>query len=324
MTVILPCATMTCLSEARRAAIEGVAVGSLDLIGNTPLVRLRRVVEEGCAHVFAKLESLNPSGSVKDRIALAMVEAAEAEGSLRAGGTIVVATSGNSGISLAMVAAAKAYALVIFMPEHVAADRRRLLARYGAEIRLTPAYMGMGGSNQEATDFVGSRQDCILTDPFRNPCVVQVHRETTAQEIIQATGGKVDAFVAGVGTGGTLTGVGERLKEENPSVMVVAVEPSTSRVLAGGAAMGHGISGIGADFPPPLLNREIIDDIISVSTEDATKMSSRLARQEGLLVGISSGANVVASLGIARRLGEGKTVLTVLPDTGERYLAFSA
>lgn len=323
MTVMRPYAKMTCLSEARRAAIKGVAVGSLDLIGNTPLVRMRRVVGEGCAQVLAKLESLNPGGSMKDRIALAIVEAAEAEGRLRAGATLVAATSGNSGVSLAMVAAAKGYALVIFMPEHVATERRRLLARYGAEIRLTPAYRGMEGSYQEATELVGSRPNCILMDPFRNPSVVQVHRETTAQEIIQATGGKVDAFVAGVGTGGTLTGVGERLKEEYPPVMIIAVEPSTSRVLTGGAAMGHGILGIGADFLPPLLNREIIDDIVAVSTEEATKMASRLAREEGLLVGISSGANVVASIGIAQRLGEGKTVLTVLPDTGERYLAFS-
>ena len=302
--------------------MEGVAGGALELVGNTPLVRLRRVVQEGYAQVLGKLESLNPSGSVKDRIALAMVEDAEARGMLRPGYTIVEATSGNSGVALAMVAAAKGYKLVIFMPENAPPERRRLLARYGAEVRLTAAHPSMEGAHNEAKAMANSSSECVFLDVFGSPSVVQVHRETTCKEIIQATQGKVDAFVAGVGTGGTITGVGERLKEDNPSVLIVAVEPASSQVIAHGTAGPHAIPGIGTDFVPPLLNRKIIDEIVPVSDVDAAQMSLRLAREEGLLVGISSGANVVASLEIAERLGEGKTVVTVLADTGERYLYF--
>ena len=301
--------------------MEGVAGSALELVGNTPLVRLRRVVKEGSAQVLGKMESLNPSGSVKDRIALAMVEEAEARGILGPESTIVEATSGNGGVALAMVAAVEGYKLVVFMPENAPSERRRLLARYGAEVRLTPAYQGMEGSYRGAQAMVESNSECVILDMFRNPAVVRVHRETTGREIIEATGGKVDAFVAGVGTGGTLSGVGERLKEENPSVLNVAVEPASSQVLARGQAGPHALPGIGADFVPPLLNREIIDEVVPVTDEDAAQMSLRLAREEGLLVGISSGANVVASLVIAERLGEGKTVVTVLADTGERYLA---
>ena len=304
--------------------MDGVAGSALDLVGNTPLVRLRRVVKEEYAQVLGKMESLNPGGSVKDRAALAMVEEAEAQGSLSPGCTIVEASSGNTGISLAMVAAAKGYKLVIFMPEHGSAERRRLLARYGAEVQLTPGYLGMEGSNQRAKALVESNSKCVILDLFQNPSVVRVHRETTAREIIQATQGKVDAFVAGVGTGGTLTGVGERLKEETPSVLVVAVEPAASQVLAYGTPGPHAIPGIGADFVPSLLNREIIDEIIPVTDEHAAQMSLRLAGEEGLLVGISSGANVVASLVIAQRLGAGRVVVTVLGDTGERYVGFPA
>ena len=302
--------------------MERVVGSALELVGNTPLVRLRRVVKGGYAQVLAKVESLNPGGSVKDRIALAMVEEAEAQGILRPGYSIVEATSGNSGVALAMVAAAKGYKLVIFMPENAPAQRRRLLARYGAEVRLTPAYLSMEGSYNGAGALVESNSECVILDVFRNPSVVRVHRETTGREIIQATQGKVDAFVTGVGTGGTITGVGERLKEGNPSVLIVAVEPAGSQVMASGTAGLHAIPGIGADFVPPLLNREIIDEIVPVTDEEAAQMSLRLAREEGLLAGISSGANVVASLAIAQRLGEGKTVVTVLADTGERYLNF--
>ena len=302
--------------------MEGVAGDVLELVGNTPLVRLRRIVGEGSAQVLGKMESLNPSGSVKDRIALAMVEEAEAQGVLRSGYTIVEATSGNSGVALALVAAVRGYKLVIFMPENAPAERRRVLARYGVEVRLTPAHLSMEGAYQGAKSMLEGKPDCVNLDIFRNPSVVRVHRETTGREIIQATQGKVDAFVAGVGTGGTLMGVGERLKEEDPSVMIVAVEPASSPVLAHGRVGPHAIPGIGADFVPPLLNREIIDEIVPVSDEEAAQMSLRLAREEGLLVGISSGANVVGSLEIAQRLGEGKTVVTVLSDTGERYLAF--
>lgn len=302
--------------------MEGVADSVLGLVGSTPLVRLRRVVEEGYAQVLGKLESLNPGGSVKDRIALAMVQDAEERGVLLPGYTIVEATSGNSGIALAMVAAARGYKLVVFMPENAPVERRRLLSRYDVDIRLTPAYLSMVGSYQAAKALARSNPKSVALDIFNNPSVVQVHRETTGQEIVQATQGKIDAFVAGVGTGGTLTGVGERLKEENPSVMVVAVEPATSQVLASGDSGPHAIPGIGADFVPPLLNSKIIDEIEHVTDEEASQMSLRLAGEEGLLVGISSGANVVASLRIARRLGEGKTVVTILTDTGERYLGF--
>jgi cysteine synthase A len=310
------------VARLRRLATVGAAGSVLDLIGNTPLVRLRKVVEDGYAQVLGKMESLNPSGSVKDRIARAMVEDAEAQGILRPGFTIVEATSGNSGSALAMVAAAKGYDVVIFMPENAPPERRRALHRYGAEVRLTPAQMGMDGSYQEAMVMAEANPECVTLDMFRNPAVVKVHRETTGQEIIQETQGRVDAFVAGVGTGGTLTGVGESLKEINPSVRIVAVEPASSQVLSHGLPGPHAIPGIGADFVPPLLNRGIIDEILPVTDEAAAQMSLRLAREEGLQVGISSGANVAASRVIARRLGVGKTVVTVLPDTGERYLAF--
>ena len=302
--------------------MEGVADSVLELVGSTPLVRLRRVVEEGYAQVLGKMENLNPSGSLKDRIALAMVRDAEERGILLPGYTIVEATSGNSGIALAMVAAARGYKLVVFMPENSPVERRRLLSRYGVDIRLTPAYLSMDGAYQGAKALAGSNPECVVLDIFNNPSVVQIHRETTGQEIIQATQGKVDAFVAGVGTGGTLTGVGERLKEEAPSVLIVAVEPATSQVIAGGNSGPHAIPGIGADFVPPLLNSAIIDEIEHVTDEEASQMSLRLAGEEGLLVGISSGANVVASLRIAQRLGAGKTVVAILADTGERYLGF--
>ena len=302
--------------------MEGVADSVLDLVGSTPLVRLRRVVEEGYAQVLCKMENLNPGGSIKDRIALAMVRDAEDRGILLPGRTIVEATSGNSGIALAMVAAARGYKLVVFMPENSPAERRRLLSRYGVDIRLTPAYLSMDGAYQGVKALVGGNPECVVLDIFNNQSVVQIHRETTGREIIQATQGKIDAFVAGVGTGGTLTGVGERLKEEDPSVLIVAVEPATSQVIANGNAGPHAIPGIGADFVPPLLSSEIIDEIEHVTDEEASQMSLRLAGEEGLLVGISSGANVVASLRIAKRLGEGKTVVSILADTGERYLGF--
>ena len=302
--------------------MDGVAESVLELVGNTPLVRLRRVVGEGDAQILGKLESPNPGGSVKDRVAVAMVEEAEANGTLRPGSTIVEATTGNSGIALAMVASAKGYKLVIFMPENAPPERRRLLARFGAETRLSPPELGMDGANQAAKALAESDSQGVYLDIFRNPATVRVHREATAVEIIRATGGKVDAFVSGVGTGGTLTGVGERLKEEIPGVLIVAVEPASSQVLSGGNEGLHAIPGIGADFVPPLLNREIVDEIALVTDEQAAKMSVRLAQEEGLLAGISSGANVAASLDIAHRLGEGKTVVTVLADSGERYLAY--
>ena len=299
-----------------------IAESVLKLIGDTPLLRLNRVVEEGSADVLGKLESLNPGGSVKDRVALAMVKDAEAQGLLGPGSTIVEATSGNSGLSLAMVAVTQGYRIVIFMPENAPAERRKLLLRYGVDVRLTPTHQGMEGAEERARAMVDETPGCVILDLFKNPAVVRVHRDTTAQEIIEATDGNVDAFVAGVGTGGTITGAGGRLKETNPSLLLVAVEPESSKLLSGGNAGHHGIPGIGADFIPPLLDRSFIDEIISVEDVKAARMSQLLAKDEGLLVGVSSGANVVASLDVAKRLGPGKTVVTMLPDTGERYLNY--
>jgi cysteine synthase A len=299
-----------------------VADNVLDVVGDTPLIRLRRVVPEGHARVLGKMECLNPAGSVKDRIALAMVESAEREGRLGPGDIIVGVTSGNTGVSLAMVAAVRGYRLVIFMPENAPAERRRLLARYGADVRLTPAYQGMGSADQAARAFVAANPGCTVLDMFNDPAVVRVHGETTAAEILRDARGRIDAFVAGVGTGGTLAGVGQRLKKENPYLKIVAVEPASSPVLSRGAAGLHTIPGIGADFHPPLLDRAVPDEIVSVTGEDANAMSLRLAREEGILAGVSSGANVVASIRTASELGDGSTVVTVLADTGERYVNF--
>lgn len=296
----------------------------LDLVGRTPMVRFNRVVQPGWAEVVAKLESLNPAGSIKDRIALSMIEAAEREGILKPGGTIVEPTSGNTGIGLAMVAAVKGYNLIVTMPEDMSLARRDLLARYGAKIILTPAIEGMTGAVYAAQELLNSHPDYFMPQQFENPANPEAHRCTTAREILEATDGSLDAFVAGVGTGGTITGVGEVLKEHNPNTLIVAVEPARSPVLQGGRAGITAIQGIGAGFAPGVLNRNIYDEIMSVGDEESIEMSRRLNREEGLLVGISSGANVVASLKIARRLGQGKRVVTVLPDTGERYLTMEA
>jgi len=299
---------------------DNIAETALDLIGGTPMVRLSRVVQEGWAEVVAKVESFNPAGSVKDRIALSMIEAAEREGKLRPGDIVVEPTSGNTGIGLAMVAAVKGYRLIVTMPEDMSLARRDLLARYGVEVILTPAIEGMTGAVCAAQELINENPQYFMPQQFENPANPEVHRRTTAQEILAATGGRIDAFVAGVGTGGTITGVGEVLKEQDPDVLVVAVEPVRSPVLQGGLGGVHAIQGIGASFVPGVLNREIIDEIISVGDEDAIAMSRRLTRDEGLLVGISAGANVFAALKVAKRLGQGKRVVTVLPDTGERYL----
>jgi cysteine synthase A len=308
-------------TPARAAA--GIADSVLDLVGNTPLVRLRRVVPEGSAEVLGKLESLNPAGSVKDRIALSMIEAAEAAGTLKPGDTIVEPTSGNTGIGLAMVAAVKGYKLVLTMPEDMSLERRRLLTRFGAELVLTPAIEGMTGAVYAAQELADRKGAYFMPQQFNNPANPDVHRRTTAREILSATGGRIDAFVAGVGTGGTITGVGGVLKQEVPGVRVVAVEPARSQVLAGGKAGIHAIQGIGASFVPGVLDRDVYDELIAVKDEDAMAMTSRLTREEGLLVGISSGANVWASLRIAKELGAGRRVVTMLCDTGERYLSVS-
>ncbi len=292
----------------------------LELIGDTPLVELRRLRKEGSARLLGKLESLNPTGSVKDRIALAMIEEAERQGRIKPGDTIVEPTSGNTGIALAMVAAVKGYRLVLTMPNDVSPERLTLLNRYGAKAILTPAIEGMAGAVYAAQELVKENPGYFMPQQFDNPANPEIHRRTTAREILKATQGRVDAFVAGVGTGGTLTGVGEVLKRELPQVWIVGVEPARSPVLGGGRPRPHGIQGIGASFVPDILNREIIDELIVVRDEDAYFTTSRLTREEGLLVGISAGANVFEAMQVDSRLGGYKVVVTILPDTGERYL----
>jgi len=299
-----------------------IADSVLDLVGNTPLVRLNRVIGSGAATVLAKLESMNPAGSVKDRIALSMIEEAERSGRLRPGATIIESTSGNTGIGLAMIAAAKGYHLILTMPDDMSMERRKLLARYGAEIILTARTDGMTGAVRAAEDLLRKNPDYFMPQQFENPANPEVHRRTTAQEILRALDGRApDAFVAGVGTGGTITGVGQILKKHHPDTLIVAVEPSASPVLSGGRPRPHAIQGIGASFVPRVFDRSVVDDIITVDDEDAMRMAQRLTREEGLMVGISSGANVHVAQSVAQRLGAGRTVVTVLPDTGERYLS---
>jgi cysteine synthase len=299
-----------------------IAESVLDLVGNTPLVHLRKVVPAGAADVYGKLESMNPAGSVKDRIALAMITEAEESGRLRPGATIVEPTSGNTGIGLAMVAAAKGYHLILTMPDDMSLERRKLLARFGAELILTPQEEGMSGAVAAAQDLLRQHPDYFMPQQFENAANPEAHRQTTVREIQAALGGRViDAFVAGVGTGGTLTGVGQVLKADRPETLLVAVEPASSPLLSGGLARPHGIQGIGASFVPAVFDRSIVNEIAKVEDRDALQMSTRLAREEGLLVGVSAGANVFIASQIAVRLGAGHTVVTVLPDTGERYLS---
>ena len=298
----------------------------LELVGRTPILSLNRVVPAGSGAVLVKLENRNPGGSVKDRVALALVEDAEARGQITQGGHMVYATSGNSGVALAMVAAVKGYRLTIFMPSNAPLNHRRLLQRYGVDVQLTSPSGGMAGAMRGAETLASSGASsgngALLLDFFGNPEAVEVHYSDTAAEILQAVGGTVDGFVSGVGTGATLVGVGRRLKESNPLVQVVAVEPANSPILSGGQAGRHMIPGIGPDFLPPLLDSAIIDSVTRVSDSQANEMALRLAREDGLLAGISSGANVVVAIQIAEDLGHGKTVVTLLPDTGERYLDF--
>jgi len=296
----------------------------LDLVGGTPMVRLNRVVPEGAAEILGKMESLNPAGSVKDRIALNMIEAAEREGRLKPGDTIVEPTSGNTGIGLAMVAAVKGYAIIVTMPEDMSLARRDLLARYGAKVVLTPAIEGMTGAVYAAQELAVSKSGYFMPQQFENLDNPDIHRRTTALEILEATDGRIDAFVTAVGTGGTITGVGEVLKEKVPGIQVIALEPARSPVLQGGRAGITAIQGIGAGFAPGILNKDIYDEVISIGDEEAIQMSRRLCKEEGLLVGISAGANVVGAIKVAKKLGAGKRVVTILCDTGERYLAMEA
>jgi len=294
----------------------------LELIGHTPIVKLNRIVPDGYADIFVKLESFNPGGSIKDRIALSMIEDAEKKGLLKPGSTIIEPTSGNTGIGIAMICAVKGYRCILVMPESMSLERIYILKSYGAEVVLTTAYEGMEGSIKKADELNKKIENSIILRQFDNPANPEVHRKTTAQEILRAMD-KIDAFVAGIGTGGTITGVGEILKKTNPDIQIVGVEPAASAVLSGEKPGPHKIPGIGAGFIPSILNLSIIDRIIKVSDNDAYKMSTRLAREEGLFVGISAGANVYASLEVAKKLGRGKKVVTVLPDTGERYFSVS-
>ena len=291
----------------------------LDLVGNTPLVHLRRLPASGAAQVWAKLEQLNPGGSVKDRIAKSMVEAAEEAGLLEPGGVIVEPTSGNTGIGLAMTAAVKGYDLILVMPAGLSAERSALLRAFGAKVVLTPRKMGMKGAIARAEE-LARQHGYFLPLQFSNPANPEIHRSTTAAEIL-AQIGHLDAFVAGVGTGGTITGVGEILKDALPGVEIVAVEPAGSPVLSGGSPGKHKIQGIGAGFVPEVLNTGAIDEIMQVTDENAARTARRLAREEGILAGISSGAAAWAAMQVAQRLDKDKAVVTLLPDTGERYLS---
>jgi cysteine synthase A len=303
--------------------VANVVENILELVGDTPLLRLNRVAGPQTATILAKLESRNPAGSVKDRIAVAMIDDAEKSGRLKPGDTIVEPTSGNTGIGLAMVSAVRGYRLILTMPDDMSVERRTLLSLYGAELILTPAIEGMSGAVYAAEALV-RQHGYFMPQQFLNPANPEIHRRTTAREILEATDGELDAIVVGVGTGGTITGVGEvlkaSLKETRPNLLVVAVEPSRAAVLSGGRPAPHGIQGIGAGFIPGVLNRAILDRIIPVTDEDALSTARRLVRMEGVLVGISAGANVFAAIQIARELGPGRVVVTILPDTGERYL----
>lgn len=304
------------------AGTARIADSITDLIGRTPLVRLH-IGDDTGATVLGKLESFNPAGSVKDRIGLAMIEAAEADGILTPGKSVIIEpTSGNTGIALAFVAAAKGYRCILTMPETMSLERRSLLAAYGAELVLTPGPEGMRGAIARAEELASATPDSFLPQQFQNPANPEVHRRTTASEIWDDTAGNVDILVAGVGTGGSITGIGETLRERRPGFRAIAVEPTDSPVLSGGQPGPHKIQGIGAGFVPGVLNTEVYDEVITCRVDDAYATSRRLAREEGLLVGISAGANVWAALQVARRPeSAGKVIVTILCDTGERYLS---
>ena len=292
-----------------------------ELIGRTPLVRLNRLSPTGGATIYGKVEFFNPGGSVKDRICLNMINEAERLGALKPGGTIVEPTSGNTGIGLALVAAVRGYKLILVMPESMSMERASLLSSYGAQLVLTPAWEGMKGSIREAESIIAQSPSYFMPDQFSNPANPAMHKRTTALEILESLDGKIDAFVAAVGTGGTITGCGEVFKERNANVKVIAVEPAGSPVLSGGEPGPHKIQGIGAGFIPKVLNQAILDRVMTVTDDEAYQTAKQLSKKEGLLVGISAGANVFASQKVAQELGPGKNVVTILCDTGERYIS---
>jgi cysteine synthase len=294
-----------------------------DTVGETPMVRLTRIAPHCRAELVGKLESYNPGGSVKDRIGVAMIEAAEAEGKIEPGRTTIVeATSGNTGIALAFVCAAKGYRLALSMPQGMSRERESLLRLYGAEVRVTESMGGMNEAVEDACRLAAERENCFRPDQFSNPANPEIHRRTTAEEIWRDTAGHVDVLVAGVGTGGTITGAGERLKERNPNLYVVAVEPRSSAVISGGAPGPHKIQGIGAGFVPAVLNRDVLDEVVTVDDEDAIETARLAARREGTLVGLSCGAALWAAIQVGcRPRWEGKRIVVILPDSGERYIS---
>jgi len=298
-----------------------VAENALELICNTPLVRINKLVSPGMATVYGKLESFNPGGSVKDRICLSMIRDAEEKGLINKDTVIVEPTSGNTGIGLALVCAVRGYRLILTMPETMSVERRQLLKRFGAELILTPGPDGMKGAIKKAEEILSQNKNAFMPQQFANPANPKIHRETTAEEILEALDGKFDAFISGVGTGGTVTGCGEVFKKRNPKIQVIALEPTTSPVLSGGAPGRHKIQGIGAGFIPDVVNRSVIDRVITVTDQDAWKTALDLASKEGILGGISTGAACWAALQVAKELGSGKTVVAIFPDTGERYLS---
>ncbi len=307
---------------SERKLSPGIAEDITGLIGNTPLTRLKKIGKGLAGELVAKLEMFNPASSIKDRIGLAMIEAAEKDGKLRSGMTLVEPTSGNTGIALAFVAAVKGYPLILTMPDTMSVERRKLLKVFGAELILTPGAEGMKGAIKQAEELASLHKDYFIPQQFQNPANPEVHRKTTALEIWEDTDGKADILVSGVGTGGTITGVGEAIKKLKPSFKVVAVEPVDSPVLSGGKPGPHKIQGIGAGFVPQVLNSRIIDEIVQVRNEDAGETARRLAREEGILAGISSGAATWAGIQVASRPeNKGKMIIVILPDTGERYLS---
>jgi cysteine synthase A len=293
----------------------------LSIIGNTPIVKLNRMAGPEHAEIWAKLEGFNPGGSVKDRIALSMIEAAEEKGELKPGGTVLEPTSGNTGIGLALVTSVKGYRLILVMPETMSMERRQVLQAFGAQLILTPGSRGMLGAVEEAEKLLKENPGYFMPMQFENPANPEAHRKTTAVEIIEAIGPGIDGFIAGIGTGGTITGVGEVLKSSNPDIWITAVEPAASPVLSGGEPGPHKIAGLGAGFYPGILNTEVFNEIIPVTDDDAAYTARRLALEEGIFAGISSGAAAWAALAVAERMGKGKKVVVVFPDRGDRYLS---